>query len=92
VVSRRLKVVPRTVFITDHPDNAAALRRPRYEVAEDMNILIHTAVLDVFVFKFTSEDLNRAKAPNVCRRHGKLLYIHFGTYIGTHKDDASGME
>ena len=53
------------VFVTNHPDTAAELRGKTYTVADEMNISIYTAVLDISLFKFPPEVLNHAKAPRV---------------------------
>lgn len=51
------------VFVTNHSDTAAKLRKKTYTVADEMKISIYTAVLDLSLFKFSPEVLNRAKAP-----------------------------
>jgi hypothetical protein len=66
------------VFVTNHPDTAAKLRGKTYTVADEMDISIHTAVLDISLFNFPPEVLNYAKAPNVSRRY--CIFV-FGTVL-----------
>jgi hypothetical protein len=65
------------VFVTDHPDTAVKLRKKKYQVAENMKIQVHTAVLNIQLFNYSPEVLNCARMPSVSR-HG-LLYIYSGT-------------
>jgi hypothetical protein len=51
------------VFVTNHPDNAAELRKKRYKVADDMKISVYTPFLDLALFTFTPEVLKHAKKP-----------------------------
>jgi hypothetical protein len=51
------------VFVTNRHDTAAELGRKTYTIADKMDISIHTAFLDISLFKFTPEVLKHAKAP-----------------------------
>jgi hypothetical protein len=77
------------VFVTDRPDTADALRRKKYSVTEKRNIKVHTAVLNIQLFNFSHEVLNRAKAPSVSRH--ELLYIHSGTNR-SHQGESDGVD
>ena len=76
------------VFVTDDYDNATKLGRAEYAIADKMNISIYTAVLDISLFRYPPKVLTFATVPNGSRR--KLLYIHFGTYLG-HQFESVGM-
>ena len=55
------------VFVTDHDDTAAKLRRKNYTVADEtgISINIYTAVLDISLIQYDPEVLKRAKVPQV---------------------------
>ena len=77
------------VFVTDRSDTADALRRTKYPVTEKRKIKVHTAVLNISLFNFPHEVLNRAKAPSVSRH--ELLYIHSGTNR-SHQGESVGVD
>ena len=66
------------IFATDCRDTAAKLRRETYMIPKGMKILIYTAVLENFLFKFTCKDLERIRT-SVSK---KILFIYFVTYVG----------
>ena len=69
------------VFVTNHCDTAAKWREKPYTVADEMNISIHTAVVDLSLFKFPREVLNHAKAPR--HRYESVGMDAIGTEIDT---------
>ncbi|KAI0265733.1 hypothetical protein BGY98DRAFT_1034491 [Russula aff. rugulosa BPL654] len=54
------------VFVTNHPNTALQLRKMTYTVGErtGLDFSIHTAVLDISLFTFPRDVLNRAMAPS----------------------------
>ena len=77
------------VLVTDRSDTADALRQMKYSVTEKRKIKIYTAVLNISLFNFPHEVLNRAKAPSVSRH--ELLYIHSGTNR-SHQGESVGVD
>jgi hypothetical protein len=64
------------VFVTNHPNTALQLRKMTYTVGErtGLDFSIHTAVLDISLFTFPRDVLNRAMAPSVSR-HSYFIFI-----------------